>query len=85
MPADGAPGTVEDTAAEISERGAKASPCGANLSDERQAVKLFERVAKDHGRLDVMANSAWSANVMAEWSTPFWELSPHLFRDTLDA
>lgn len=83
-PADGAPGTVEETAEEVSKRGGQGIPVPADLADERQVAELFERVAKDHGRLDVLANSAWGANFMPEWSKPFWDLSTQIFRDTLD-
>ena len=83
-PADGAPGTVEDTAAEVSERGGQGIPVVVDLSDERQTAGLFERVAREHGRLDLMVNSAWGPNAMAEWSKPFWELTTQMFRDTLD-
>ncbi len=38
---------------------------------------------QEHGRLDLMANSAWGANAMAEWSKPFWELSAGIWRDTV--
>src|SRR6478672_9462968 len=64
-PADGAPGTVEDTAGEVTARGGTGIPIRADLSDEKQVAALFSRVEKDHGRLDLLANSAWSANFMA--------------------
>jgi NAD(P)-dependent dehydrogenase (short-subunit alcohol dehydrogenase family) len=32
-----------------------------------------------------MANSAWGANFMPEWSKPFWKLSTVVFRETLDS
>ena len=83
-PADGAPGTVEETAEQVSARGGQGIPIAADLSDERQSVEVFERVAQEHGRLDLMANAAWGANFIAEWSRPFWDLSSRVFRDTLD-
>jgi NAD(P)-dependent dehydrogenase (short-subunit alcohol dehydrogenase family) len=83
-PADGAPGTVEDTAAEVTARGGHGIPVCANLGKEEQVAALFRRIEEEQGRLDVMANAAWGPNVMAEWSKPFWELSPGLWPDTLD-
>jgi NAD(P)-dependent dehydrogenase (short-subunit alcohol dehydrogenase family) len=83
-PADRVPGTVEDTAEEVSARGGKGIPVCADLSDEKQVGALFRRVQKDHGRLDLLANSAWSANFMAVWSKPFWELGPAIWRETMD-
>jgi NAD(P)-dependent dehydrogenase (short-subunit alcohol dehydrogenase family) len=82
-PADNAPGTVEDTADEVTARGGRGIPVCADLGNEEQAAALFRRVEQEHGRLDVLANSAWGANAMAEWSKPFWEVSPGLWRDAV--
>jgi NAD(P)-dependent dehydrogenase (short-subunit alcohol dehydrogenase family) len=83
-PVDNAPGTVEDTAEEVTTRGGRGIPVRADLSNADEAAALFERVAEEQGRLDVLANSAWGANAMAEWSKKFWELSPGIWRDTLE-
>src|SRR5579863_2882851 len=83
-PADGSPGTVEDTAEEVTARGGKGIPIRADLSDEKQVGALFRRIEKEHGRLDVLANSAWSANFMAVWHKRFWELDPPIWRETMD-
>src|SRR5579872_4785777 len=48
-PADGAPGTVEDTAEEVTARGGCGVPVRADLSDPRQAEALFARIAREHG------------------------------------
>lgn len=82
-PADNAPRTVEDTAEQVTARGGQGISVCADLSDEEQVRAVFRRVADEHGRLDVLANSAWGVNFMAEWSKRFWELSPSLWRDTL--
>ena len=83
-PADGAPGTVEDTAEEVTARGGRGTAVRADLSDEAQVAALFRRVEKEHGRLDVLANSAWGANFMPEWSKPFWNLSAAIWRETME-
>jgi NAD(P)-dependent dehydrogenase (short-subunit alcohol dehydrogenase family) len=80
-PADKAPGTVEDTGAEVTARGGKGIAVRADLSDGKQVAALFQQVAKDHGHLDLLANSVWSANCMPVWSTKFWDLSADLWRD----
>jgi NAD(P)-dependent dehydrogenase (short-subunit alcohol dehydrogenase family) len=82
-PTDGAPGTVEDTAEQVAARGGVGIPFRADLSDEAQVAALFRRVEEAHGRLDILASSVWAADFMAVWSTPFWELTPSLWRDTL--
>jgi len=83
-PGDGAPGTVEDTAQEVTARGGKGIPVRSDLSDEKQVAALFSRVEKDHGRLDLLANSAWSANFMAVWHKRLWDLSPAIWRETME-
>lgn len=82
-PADGAPGTVEDTADEVCARGGQGLAVRADLGNEEEAAALFERVEREQGRLDLMVDSAWGANAMAEWSKPVYELSGALWRDTV--
>jgi NAD(P)-dependent dehydrogenase (short-subunit alcohol dehydrogenase family) len=82
-PSDGAPGTVEDTAAEVTARGGVGIPLRADLSDEDQVAALFERVEQEHGRVDLLANSVWQPDFMKVWSKAFWELEPSLWRETL--
>src|ERR1700722_551679 len=81
-PPDGAPGSVEDTAAEVSARGGQGIPVCADLGNEEQVAALFGRIEQEHGRLDVLANAAWGPNTVAEWLRPFWELSPSLWTET---
>ena len=83
-PADRAPGTVEDTAEEVNVRGGKGIAIRADLSEERQVVDVFRRVKEEHGRLDVLANSAWGPNCMDVWTKKFWDLSPAIWRDTIE-
>ncbi|HLY16015.1 MAG TPA: SDR family NAD(P)-dependent oxidoreductase [Bryobacteraceae bacterium] len=83
-PTDNAPGTVEDTAEEVCARGGRGIPVRADLGNEEQAAALFRRVEQEQGRLDLMADAAWSANAMAEWSKKFWDLSRGIWRDTVD-
>ena len=80
-PADKTPGTIEDTAAEVTARGGKGIAVRADLSDGKQVAALFEKVGKGHGHLDLLANSVWTANCMPVWSTKFWDLSADLWRD----
>ncbi len=82
-PADGMPGTIEETAEAVTARGGHGIPIRADLGDEAQAAAVFERIEKEHGRLDVMANSVWSADFMTEGYKKFWELSSQIFNDTL--
>jgi NAD(P)-dependent dehydrogenase (short-subunit alcohol dehydrogenase family) len=75
---------VEDTAEQVTARGGQGIVVRADLSDEQQVRALFRRIEEDHGHLDLLANSVWGANIIWEWSKPFWELSPALWRETLE-
>jgi NAD(P)-dependent dehydrogenase (short-subunit alcohol dehydrogenase family) len=83
-PEDGAPGTIEDTAEEVTARGGRGIPVQVDLGDEEQAAALFHRVQEEQGRLDVLAHSAWGINVMEVWSKRFWQLSPGMWRGMLN-
>ena len=80
-PRDGAQGTVEDTAEEVSTRGGTGVAVVADCTDPEQAAAVFARVRREQGRLDVLANAVWgghddlvtSDDLAAAWSRPFWE------------
>lgn len=79
-PYDRAPGTVEDTAEEVTRRGGKGIPVRTDCSVEADVAALFERVEKDQGRLDILANGCWGsseqtiAQFLGKEKRPFWEL-----------
>jgi NAD(P)-dependent dehydrogenase (short-subunit alcohol dehydrogenase family) len=68
----GRPETIEETAEMVSARGGVGIPARTDHSDERQVEALFERVSREHGRLDVLVNDI-SEGGMHEWK-PFWKL-----------
>ncbi len=75
-PPDGASGTVEDVADEVSARGGRAVAVHIDLTDAGQVAALFERVERAHGRVDVLANAVWGGNEAVEpdaWGRPFWQ------------
>jgi NAD(P)-dependent dehydrogenase (short-subunit alcohol dehydrogenase family) len=87
-PADGAPGTVDETAESVTAQGGRgvAVACDATRPGEVQA--LFARVQEEQGRLDLLVNAAWGGNesyrVVGETHTfegtvafdaPFWDQS----------
>jgi NAD(P)-dependent dehydrogenase (short-subunit alcohol dehydrogenase family) len=82
-PSDNAPGTVEETAAEVTARGGQGIAVRADLGSEEQVAALFHRVQQEQGRLDVLANSVWSADFMPVWSKRYWDLSSTLWQSTL--
>jgi NAD(P)-dependent dehydrogenase (short-subunit alcohol dehydrogenase family) len=87
-PRDGAPGTVEDTADEVSARGGRGIPVRVDCTVEDSVAALFERIRRENGKLDLLANAVWGAadcyTSMEEWQTswnlPFWEQPPTLWQ-----
>jgi NAD(P)-dependent dehydrogenase (short-subunit alcohol dehydrogenase family) len=92
-PADGAPGSVDETAAEVTARGGVGVAVQADCTNDHQVAALFERVAKDHGRVDVLANAVWGAadtnmsmdDWLASWGNPFWEQPTAAWQQMMDA
>src|SRR5438874_688428 len=73
-PPDGAPGTIEDTAEEVTARGGQGIAVRTDCSDERDVAALFERIQREQGRLDVLASSIFDGiGFMHNWGKPFWE------------
>jgi NAD(P)-dependent dehydrogenase (short-subunit alcohol dehydrogenase family) len=90
-PPDGAPGTVEDTADQVTARGGVGVPVRADCTSEADVAALFERVDREQGRLDVLANAVWGAadgftpgeDALASWGKPFWEQPLRQWRDMM--
>jgi NAD(P)-dependent dehydrogenase (short-subunit alcohol dehydrogenase family) len=75
-PADGAPGTIEDTADEVTRRGGHGIPVQVDHSNAAQVAELFARVRREHGRLDILACAVWGGNeryLDPIWQQPFWK------------
>jgi NAD(P)-dependent dehydrogenase (short-subunit alcohol dehydrogenase family) len=76
-PLDDAPGTIDETASLVAERGGRgvAVPCDHTDYDDIKA--LMRRVSEDcGGRLDLLVNNAWGgyeAYDHAGFAAPFWE------------
>ena len=52
------PGTVGETAAQIDDLGGHGIAIACDHHDDAQVKAVFERVEKEHGRLDVLVNNA---------------------------
>src|SRR3954452_4918095 len=69
------PGTVGETADEITALGGKGIAVVCDHRDDTQVEAVFKRVADEHGRLDVLANNVFSSPDLVTWiGRPFWEL-----------
>jgi NAD(P)-dependent dehydrogenase (short-subunit alcohol dehydrogenase family) len=74
-PLDGAPGTIEDVAEEVSARGGRGVPYQIDLTHPGQVGAMFDRITRAHGRVDILANAVWGGNEVVEldgWGRPFW-------------
>lgn len=73
------PGTVDQTAAAVSELGGQGIPVPCDHRHDDQVEALFERVRREQGRLDVLVNNVWAGyeNMVEDgnytWEQPFWE------------
>lgn len=83
-PGDGAPGTIEDTAEEVTRRGGKGVAVQVDHTDPKQVEALFRKV----GRVDVLACAVWGGNeryLDTSWAQPFWEQPEHGWNEAMDA
>jgi NAD(P)-dependent dehydrogenase (short-subunit alcohol dehydrogenase family) len=70
------PGTIDDTADEVTAAGGRGIPARCDHTDPEQVRDLVARVDRDHGRLDVLVNNAWGGHetfTAAALTAPFWE------------
>ncbi|MFI6825307.1 SDR family NAD(P)-dependent oxidoreductase [Micromonospora sp. NPDC050187] len=74
---EGLPGTVDDTADEVTRRGGRGIAVRCDHHDDAQVAALFERIASEQdGRLDLLVNNAWSGyerSDEARFDAPFWQ------------
>jgi len=92
VPPDGAPGTIEETAEEVTARGGRGIPVAVDFTREADVAALFERVEREAGRLDILANSVfgWSAESFEAFLHPerkrkmFWEQSSTSWKESVE-
>jgi NAD(P)-dependent dehydrogenase (short-subunit alcohol dehydrogenase family) len=67
------PGTIKVTADAVTAAGGEGIAVCCDHSDDDSVQKLFEQVAVDHGRLDILVNNATSLHDAMTQTGPFWE------------
>lgn len=67
------PGTVQATADAVTAAGGKGVAVYCDHADDAQVQTLFEQVADEHGRLDILVNNATSLHDALTQTGPFWE------------
>src|SRR5688572_30247371 len=69
--------TIEETAELVTGLGGVGVAVPVDHLEPDQVRELAARVRRDHGRLDVLVNDIWGAEVLkggpSEWNTPIWK------------
>ncbi len=76
-------GTIHDTAELVSSAGGKGIAVAVDHADDAQVRALFDRVAREQGRIDILVNNAAIIRDEMMGRTSFWE-EPLNVIDTLD-
>ena len=81
---DDLPGTIEDTAEEVSRRGGRGVAVRCDHTVDAEVEAVFARVRREAGRLDLLVNNAWGGyehyfgatyDDGTRFAAPFWEQS----------
>ncbi len=67
------PGTVAETAAEVTAAGGKGIAVMCDHGDDAQVAALFEQIEREQGHLDVLVNNATYIHHQLIEKKPFWE------------
>jgi NAD(P)-dependent dehydrogenase (short-subunit alcohol dehydrogenase family) len=67
------PGTVAETAAEVTAAGGTGIAVMCDHADDAQVAALFAQIAEEHGRIDVLVNNATYIHHQLIEKMPFWE------------
>jgi NAD(P)-dependent dehydrogenase (short-subunit alcohol dehydrogenase family) len=69
------PGSIATTAKQIGERGGRGIAVACDHADDEQVRAVFERVAAEQGRLDILVNNAFAIPEGIVSRKPFWQKS----------
>ena len=67
------PGTVAETAAAVTRLGGRGIPVVCDHADDVQVAQLFEQIAAEQGRLDMLVNNAAYMHAQLIEQKPFWQ------------
>jgi NAD(P)-dependent dehydrogenase (short-subunit alcohol dehydrogenase family) len=67
------PETIEETAELVDEAGGTGIAVAVDHLEPDQVQSLVERIDAEHGRLDVLVNDIWGAELLFEFDKPVWE------------
>ena len=78
------PGTVEETAEQVTELGGHGVPVRVDHADDTAVEALFQRVRDEHGGLDVLVANACNGNALPFQGGPFWTLPLEHWHNMID-
>ncbi|MCU0649954.1 MAG: SDR family oxidoreductase [Gemmatimonadaceae bacterium] len=83
---DAIPGSIDQTADEVTAAGGRGIPVACDHTDETQVRALLARVQAEHGRLDLLVNNAWGGHEYFDGvlQAPFWERPMALWDAMMD-
>ena len=80
----GRPERIEDTAALVDDAGGRGIAVRVDHASAAEVAALAERVATDHGGLDLLVIDFWGDYAPVAFGTPFWEIPEAAARTTLE-
>lgn len=69
------PETIEETAELVHQAGGEGIAVQVDHLDSQQVGALVQRIEREQGRLDILVNDVWGADLLIEWNKPVWEHS----------
>ena len=78
------PGSVASTAEEVDREGGHGIAVRCDHRDDEQVAALFERVASEQGRLDILVNNAFIIVREMTLGLPFWQTPISNWDDMID-
>jgi NAD(P)-dependent dehydrogenase (short-subunit alcohol dehydrogenase family) len=79
----GRPETIEQTAAQVAERGGRAVACRVDHGNEADVQTLADRLLTEQGRLDLLVLDFWGDEEPVPFGAPFWEIPLDAGRATI--
>ncbi len=71
----GRPGTIEETAEQVTGRGGTGIAIRCDHTDDAQVGAVFRRIGAEQGRLDLLVNNAWSGyEIPPDPALGFWQI-----------
>src|SRR5918994_7010577 len=69
------PETIEETAELVQRAGGLGIAVQVDHLDPAQVQALVARIEREQGRLDILVNDVWGADLLIEWNVPVWKHS----------